>query len=204
MGVTTVNGEWQAGIGDPTFMGWLTVCAYLTTFIISIICAIETFRIPQEYKLHYHHWYWWGLALIFLILGINKQLDLQTWFTITAKEIALMSGLYRDRRIFQGLFIGCLILGLLAFLTWLKKNTRVILKEANLILYGLAFLSIFIIIRAISFYHFDQLLHFRLAGLKINWILELGGISLVAFGAIKSLKKLHQIHLRLKSLNNKN
>jgi len=46
LAVTTINGEWQAGIGDPTFMGWLTVFAYLATGVLSIICAKETFRIP--------------------------------------------------------------------------------------------------------------------------------------------------------------
>ena len=202
LGVTTINGEWQPGIGDPTFMGWFTVFAYLATCVLCIICAKETFRIPDKYQLHDYHWFWWGLALIFLLLGINKQLDLQTLFTITAKKMALTSGWYGDRRLFQALFIGWLIFGFLAFFAWVKKYFRQIEKEFKLILYGLAFLSAFIVIRATSFHHVDQLLHINLLGFKMNWILELGGIACIAFGAIKSLENLHQVHLELNALDN--
>lgn len=199
--VTTINGEWQPGIGDPTFMGWFTVFAYLATGVLCIICAKETFRIPDRYQLHHYHWFWWGLALIFLLLGINKQLDLQTWFTITAKKFALTSGWYGDRRLFQGLFIGWLIFGLSAFLAWFKKYFRGMGKEFKLILYGMAFLSAFIVIRATSFHHVDQLLHVNLFGFKINWILELGGIIYIAFGAIKYLENLRKIHAELDGLD---
>jgi hypothetical protein len=133
--VTTLNGEWQPGIGDPTFVGWFTVFAYLATCVLCILCAKETFRIPDRYQFHDYHWFWWGLALLFLLLGINKQLDLQTWFTITAKKFALTGGWYGDRRLFQGLFIGWLIFGLLAFLAWVKKYFRRMEKEFKFILY---------------------------------------------------------------------
>jgi hypothetical protein len=201
LGATTSNGEWQPGIGDPTFMGWLTVFAYLATGVLCIICAKETFRIPDRYQFHDYHWFWWGLALIFLVLGINKQLDLQTWFTITAKKFALRGGWYGDRRLFQALFIGWLIFGLLAFLAWFKKYFRRMGKEFKFILYGLAFLSAFIVIRATSFHHVDQLLRVNLLGFKMNWILELGGIFSIAFGSIKYLENLRKIHAELDGLD---
>jgi hypothetical protein len=201
LAVTTLNGEWQPGIGDPTFMGWFTVFAYLATGVLCIICAKETFRIPDRYQFHDYHWFWWGLALIFLVLGINKQLDLQTWFTITAKKFALTGGWYGDRRLFQGLFIGWLIFGLSAFLAWFKKYFRRMGKEFKFILYGLAFLSAFIVIRAISFHQVDQLLHVNLLGFQMNWILELGGIIYIAFGSIKYLENLRKIHAELDGLD---
>lgn len=199
--VTTGNGAWQPGIGDPTFVGWFTVFAYLATCVLCILCAKKTFRIPDRYQLHHYHWFWWGLALLFLLLGINKQLDLQTWFTITAKKFALTSGWYGDRRLFQGLFIGWLIFGLSAFLAWFKKYFRRMGKEFKLILYGLAFLSAFIVIRATSFHHVDQLLHVNLLGFKMNWILELGGIIYIALGSIKYLESLRKIHAELDGLD---
>ena len=42
----------------------------------------------------------------------------------------------------------------------------------------------FVVIRAASFHHVDALLASRLGGLKWNWILELGGILIVAVGAL--------------------
>ena len=74
-------------------------------------------------------------------------------------------------------------------------------KEFKFILYGLAFLSAFIVIRATSFHHVDQLLHIHLLGFKINWILELGGIIYVAFGSIKYLENLRKIHAELDGLD---
>lgn len=74
-------------------------------------------------------------------------------------------------------------------------------KEFKFILYGLAFLSAFIVIRATSFHQVDQLLHVHLLGFKMNWILELGGISSIAFGAIRYLQSLRKIHAELDSLD---
>ena len=50
-------------------------------------------------------------------------------------------------------------------------------------LVGVVFLCCFVAIRASSFHHVDRLLGADLGGLKINWIMELGGIALVGFGA---------------------
>ena len=41
----------------------------------------------------------------------------------------------------------------------------------------------FVVIRAASFHHVDAFLASRLGGLRWNWILELGGILIVAVGA---------------------
>jgi hypothetical protein len=41
----------------------------------------------------------------------------------------------------------------------------------------------FIVVRAISFHHVDVFLKSGIAGLRMNWLLELGGISLVGGAA---------------------
>jgi hypothetical protein len=48
---------------------------------------------------------------------------------------------------------------------------------------GLFLLLTFIVVRAISFHHVDVFLKSGIAGLKMNWLLELGGISLVVGAA---------------------
>ncbi len=204
IGATTINGDWKPEIGDPTFIGWFTVLTYGITCILCGLCARETFRIPKRFAFHSTHWYWWGLTLVLLVLAINKQLDLQTWFTITAKKMALSEGWYLKRRIFQLLFIGWLIFGVLAALAWVKYQLGSLWKEFKLILGGLLFLGTFIIVRATSFHHIDQFLHFNLAGFKMNWILELTGIALVAGGAIKYLKDVKKLQTELKTLNQSN
>ena len=67
----------------------------------------------------------------------------------------------------------------------LGRHTR----ELFLPIAGLALLLSFVLIRAASFHHMDQFLRFRLAGLKMNWILELGAISLVAMAAARHRRR---------------
>ena len=43
----------------------------------------------------------------------------------------------------------------------------------------------FVVIRAASFHHVDAFLAARLGGIKWNWILELGGIAVVAAAAVR-------------------
>jgi hypothetical protein len=54
---------------------------------------------------------------------------------------------------------------------------------------GLVFLMAFILIRAASFHHIDAMLKADLAGVRMNWVLEIGGISMVAYGAWKRLRR---------------
>ena len=48
---------------------------------------------------------WFGLSILLLVLGINKQLDLQTLLTALGREIAQENGLYESRREIQLIFV---------------------------------------------------------------------------------------------------
>ena len=120
-----------------------------------------------------------------VLLGINKQLDLQSFFTLVGRRVLASGGLYQDRRHLQALFIGgvaasCLVL--LGGSLWLARRS---LRHRWLALIGMASVMGFVVIRAASFHHVDALLASRLGGLKWNWILELGGIFIVAVGALR-------------------
>jgi hypothetical protein len=47
----------------------------------------------------------------------------------------------------------------------------------------------FIAIRAASFHHFDRFIGHEVGGVRMNWILELGGISLIAANAAWRLRR---------------
>jgi hypothetical protein len=170
---------WHAGIGDPTVMGWVTVAAYLGTAAIAFYAARRAGAAGRRQGL-----FWLLLAALLLLLGVNKQLDLQTWFTVTARKLARAQGWYEQRRIVQLVFIaGIAAAAMIAFLLiW-----RLVAHQARdlwLPLLGLSVLLCFVVIRAASFHHLDQFLRFRVSGVKMNWLLELGGISIVAAGAL--------------------
>ena len=80
-----------------------------------------------------------------------------------------------------------LVLGLmgLAAMLWLTRGN---LRDLRLPLAGLALVGTFVVIRATSFQKVDILIHLDLAGIRVNWILELGGIAVIAAGAIVRLR----------------
>jgi hypothetical protein len=185
----TADNQWQLGIGDPTVMGWVTVAAYFGAAILCWRCATNASSARRRGLASAQPiLFWSALASVLVLLGINKQLDLQTWFTLFAKRLALEQGWYENRRFAQGVFIlvMCLVgLAGLGIAFWL---TRRAFPGSRLALLGMLFLGCFVLIRAASFHHVDQLIAFRLAGLKMNWILELGSILIVAVAATRSVR----------------
>ncbi|GBF83006.1 isopropylmalate isomerase [Aphanothece sacrum FPU3] len=171
------NGYWQPRIGDPTLMGWVTVIAYLVT---AFLCANRSLKTQRD------RWFWMTLSAILLLLGINKQLDLQSWLTLIGKQMAIEQGWYRERRQFQFDFILGLIAVSFAGLMFLIQGMGKSWKRFMLALLGLIFLLSFIVIRATSFHHVDVLLGREFSGFRLNWLFELGGISCIAIAAIKN------------------
>ena len=180
--------RWRPGIGDPTFMGWLTVVAYFTASLLCCMAGRSDQRAHPQSGYASQPKLWFGLALLLALLGINKQLDLQTWFTLTLKSAAQAEGWYEQRRLFQAAFIGALaILGILGLaILWMlvRKNRR----QAFLALAGMVFLTCFVLIRAASFHHVDQMIGLRIGGFKLNWVVELSGITCIGLGAWRNWK----------------
>jgi len=177
----TSDGGWRPGIGDPTFIGWFTVFAYLAAVIACIRAWQRARTTPTEAFVLRTTWL--GLALLMLALGINKQLDLQSWLTVVGRQIALEQGWYERRRMVQAVFIGAiLVAGVVTLVAgaWLLRRHMADVWVSGL---GAVFIVVFVIVRASSFHHVDTLLSSTLAGARVNWILELGGIAFVFVGA---------------------
>jgi hypothetical protein len=202
-------GSWSPGIGDPTPFGWFTTVAYfvaaylcwrtylatpvskprgltghlgsLRPILLSLVAPRRVvLAVPERQRIAT---LWLGFAITLFLLGINKQLDLQTAFTEVGRLVAHDEGWYAARRRVQVAFIlGVLLAGLWVFaaLVRLASGSRGRMAAA---LTGTVFTMVFVLIRAASFHHVDLLLGVSLGGLKLNWIIELGGIFLVAYGA---------------------
>jgi hypothetical protein len=176
---TASDGRWHPGIGDPTVVGWITVLAYFATCWLCLSCA-RHLR-PAVF--------WWAMTTALLVLGINKQLDLQTWFTEVGRDMARQDGWYGQRHEIQVAFVGSMA-GLFALLAagvaWaLQGYWRVYLRVWG----GMTLLLFFIVVRAASFHHVDQLLMSDIGGLRMNWVFELGGLALIASGASAAMKQ---------------
>lgn len=184
-----VNDRWVPGIGDPTVMGWITVAAYFAAAGLCLLCAhYPDDRLAPRFHPYYRQ-FWRGVALVLMVLGVNKQLDLQSLLTVVGRDIVRSSGLNPYKRTIQALFL----LGLVALSVVVAskgvQRFRWCYYAYRLTFLGLGFLIVFVLARASSFHHFDGLINGQILGMRMNWILELGGISCVMVSAIRQLHR---------------
>ncbi|MCW1922820.1 hypothetical protein OKA05_09685 [Luteolibacter arcticus] len=167
--------RWRPVIGDPSPMGWFTVVAYA----LAAFLAWRTWSQNRD-----RNRVWLGVTVLMAFLCLNKQFDLQSLFTDIGREFARMFDQYENRRTFQKLFIIA-VLGVVAiFGPLFAWKYRAFLAGHKLLAAGIVFLLTFIVVRAISMHHVDEFLKTsRAGGLKMNWILELTGIALIAIAA---------------------
>jgi len=170
------DGRWHAGIGDPTLFGWVTVIVYLAAVIRCIVKAKESKKFGGNYQ------FWFYLALFLLFLGINKQLDLQSWLTQTVRDSSKMHGWYNHRRPVQIAFIALLGLGAVVVLIGLRLYLANSWRHYKLTWVGIVLLCVFILMRAASFHHFDIFIKHHVLGLRVNVILEVGALLLIILG----------------------
>lgn len=158
-------------------MGWLTVVAYGLA-ALTVFAAARRGK-PALGVASGSRSMWLLVGTLLSLLCLNKQLDLQSLLTDVGRVFAWQQGWYENRREYQKLFI----IGVLAVSASTSVTIFVIYRQFwlkhFLLAIGLAFLLTFIVVRAISFHHFDQILKSSIGGVKMNWFLELSGIGLV-------------------------
>jgi hypothetical protein len=166
---------------DPGLGAWVVVAGYAVAFVLALFAARRARGGERSF--------WWLVALGLLLLGVNKQLDLQTDLTDFFRAQAHAQGWYGARRAVQANFITALALvtiAILAGLAWLTRRARAGVRMA---LAGVAVLGAFVLLRAASFHHVDRALAAQLGGTRLHLLVELGGIAVVAFGALLSLRR---------------
>jgi hypothetical protein len=174
--------RWRPTIGDPTFMGWFTVVAYgLAALMAGWVYWRRKDRI------------WIAVAVGLAALCINKELDLQSLFTDIGRVASHHLGFYEQRRDYQKWFVLGTVAGAGIFAAWFVFRHYRFWLRYKLLSSGLMFLMTFIVVRAISFHHFDMFLKSTLFGVRMNWALELGGILLVSLAAVAELAKPAQL-----------
>ena len=166
--------DWRPVIGDPSFMGWLTVAAYA----IAALLAARVWLGNRDRV-------WLAVAAGMAALCANKAFDLQSLFTAIGKAVAHHQGWYEQRREFQIWILLAVLSGCAVFVGWFVWRCQAFWVRHRLLSIGAFFLLTFIVVRAVSFHSFDMFLDFRFLGVKMNWVLELGGIFLVGLSAIR-------------------
>ena len=179
-----VFSAWRPGIGDPHPMGWVTVGVYLLAGLAAAVVAWRGAFPPGSRGRE--RVFWTLAALLLLFLAVNKQLDLQSFMTAAGRCMAQAQGWYENRRLVQLAFIlGLAGTGVLVLLG-LRRLLRGTLARTGLALLGLVLVTVFVLIRAAGFHHMDLLIGTRIAGMRLNWLLELPGPLLVLAAALRA------------------
>ncbi len=171
--------NWRPVIGDPTWVGWITVMAYGTGAVLAGCAALLHPRV--EAGKGRAIWFLITAALTFLC--INKQLDLQSLFVEIGRFTAEAQGWYEQRRVVQSFFVMGITAFAGLFVAWFVLQFRAFWATHRLLMVGLVVLITFVLLRAVSFHHFDVFLHTTIFGIRLHRILELAGILLVVLAA---------------------
>ncbi|MBK9440014.1 MAG: hypothetical protein IPN53_01390 [Comamonadaceae bacterium] len=178
---SAIDGRWHPGIGDPNVTGWVTVGAYTLAMLLCYLCHSAAAPSPERR-------FWLVVTLLMAVFGVNKQLDLQTWFTEVGRDLALQQGWYQRRRFVQGIFIFFLMVGLFWLRAWLGIRLGNLSAGARQAGVGLVLLAAFVVMRASSFHHVDAMLGLSLANVRVNVVLEISAISVIAWAAVRRLR----------------
>ena len=181
--------DWRPGIGDPTFMGWFTVVCYFATAYLCARAAgsVQSGEVPGSRR--GSRAFWVILTGMFLVLGVNKQLDLQTLLTQVGRELAIVQGWYGERQHFQRQFVICTaILGVAALVFFGVLIRRTIVRQGSALI-GAILVVCFVVIRASSLHDVDHALGGRIGHMRTYWILELTGIVCAGIGAIINIRR---------------
>jgi hypothetical protein len=160
---------------DRAPLAWFIVAAYFA----GAAAAIWASRSPRRRDRRF----WIGAALLLLLLGLNKQLDLQALLTTQGRIFAHYFGWYEQRRLIQGLFLLVLaVVGIasIAVLIGQLRRSPMPVKAAAV---GIVLLFTFVVMRAGSFHHLDNWVTIDVAGMRSGWWLELAGIAVIGVSA---------------------
>jgi len=174
-------------VGDPTFVGWFTTAAYFAAAMVCVLCALRLDRDAEGRERLRARFLWWSLAVFVFFLGINKELDLQTFFTAVGREIAKAGGWYAHARTVQAWFVATLATATLAALAAAGWGLRREWRRRKLAVVGLVVLVGFVLVRAAAFYHVGEALDWELEGPWSQAIPELLGIACITISAANAL-----------------
>ena len=184
---------WRGHFGDPDPLGWAITVAYLAAAALCGRCALTARRYATDDPRSERPGPWSALAGGLLLLGLNKQLDLQ----ILVREIGIafiaFVGLDKHRRWVGRLFV--LVLGIFLFrvLALAAKKVRGHTRGRALLFTGLALLATFAVVRAGTYVPGLKQFNLRYKD-ALHLVFELGGVVLVAFSAWRTRQRLVRHH----------
>lgn len=167
--------EAHLGVNDPDLASWLIVALYLITAAL----ALRTAFLIRRQTDNAFPLFWSLIAVGTLLLGLNKQLDIQTWLLRTGRRMAEAEHLYKYRLVIHITFflIVVAVAGLLAARWWNKIKS--FSRRFQLATAGCGLIATYVLVRAMNINHIDQLFGVDWEDLIALWLLEVGGLTML-------------------------
>jgi hypothetical protein len=198
---------WAPAIGDPTILGWTITLAYAAgTWLALRAAAINLHarearawrgtagetrapgaRTTDARQREYLVRFWCFAAFVLALLCINKQLDVQTLFTESAREIAKSGGWYRERKSLQFALLGVAFAAAVVCALWMLWMLRFSLRRVWVAVCGLVVLAAYIAMRGTSHHAVDAFM--RLGPFPLRDSMELVGIAMIAWPAWRTINR---------------
>jgi hypothetical protein len=187
--------EWASHFGDNDLLGWVITLSYLAVAVLCARAALATRRAARRYANpepagpnppplpgRPRPTPWWVLSVGALLMGLNKQLDVQ--ILVRELGIALIAALGYDehRRWFGRAFLLALGVVVVWAMVVAARHMRHASRGYRTAMLGLAFLACFAVVRAGKYVPFlsDVNLNYQDA---LHLVFELGGLVLIGASA---------------------
>jgi len=194
-----LEGYWIVNRGDPTVIGWFITLFYFFVFATSFYLLK---KITPNISNNEYMWFWYGVTILIILLGINKQLDIQMLFADFARLYAKVIGIFENRKPFQHKIISFLTtIGISIFSVMIYKFWYAP-KRMWLALIGFCILFSFPIIRLVSLHSIESLLSISVLYIKIVDVIEILGITIVLIAIILNYSSCKNSQVQKSRYNN--
>jgi hypothetical protein len=184
---------WRQDMGDPDALGWATTVAYLLAAALCARTALAARHSPPDAREGERPGTWWILSAGLLVLGLNKQLDLQIFVRELGIRLIALLGMDAQRRWFGRAFVLVMGLFLLRVLATAVRRVRGHTRGHRMLLAGLALLACFAVVRAGTYVPGLKQVNMRF-GKALHLAFEFGGILLVGISALRTRQRLVRHH----------
>jgi hypothetical protein len=103
------------------------------------------------------------------------------------RQLANAQDWYDLRRVVQFSFILVLSAASIAAFLWVAIFFRDLHRRFAFAFCGLFFVLSYMIIRAATFHHIDEVIQYDLHGIKMKWVIELAGIYMIIAAGLKDI-----------------
>ena len=169
-------------LGDRDVVGIVTTLAYLAAFVACFVVMRQA--APRTVNATMHRWFWFVVGGVELLLGLNKQADLQIALTRSLRAWARSGGWYHNRRQLQFAFCVVVTIAVVIALIVAWRKVRTWPAPYWVALLAIALQMLYVLIRIASFHHLDALLSMDWSHLKLSWMIELFGVVLCLLAAM--------------------